>query len=466
MLPGNFDEWVMHLTMHELPVLRSTLHELNGLRDKPNISGAQIAAVVLPDPMMTLKLMRIVNANKAGAFAQRIATAEHALMMLGLEPTFNRLNAVAALEDTLPPEAQTGLLRVATRAYHAAMQARDWAVQRLDTAVEEVYIAALLQEVGEMALWVAAPDKMSVLEKLRNKKVNVQAEQEIFGFAIDKLSAALVEQWNMPPLVTTVTQPEQCDVHVRPRCVMLAKRLAMDAEWGWYNPALTEDFDAIAEARRLPRDEVIAQAHRTAVNAAGRCVVGAVQPAATWLPMLPGDWPEEPAEVAVEPVDPFQAVMDEIGRHLDGTLTLHELLVMVMRGMRNGVGLERVVFALLSNDRATLAARVVVGAEENAPLKVFRFNMADKHLFSALMAKPQAIHLTAENRTKYAAYLSEDIVKTTSGRDFCAMSISLHGKVVGMFYGDGGVVDGSHYEKFRKLCAQAALGMVHLAKKA
>jgi HD-like signal output (HDOD) protein len=466
MLPGNFDEWVTHLTTQELPVLGSTLHELNSLRDKPNVSGAQIAAVVLPDPMMTLKLMRIVNANKAGAFAQRIATSEHALMMLGLEPTFNRLGAVAVLEDTLSPEAQAGLLQVATRAYHAAMQARDWAVQRLDTAVEEVYIATLLQEVGEMALWVAAPDKMSALEKLRNKKVNVQAEQEIFGFVIDKLSAALVEQWNMPPLVTTATQPEQCEAHVRPRCIMLAKRLARDAEWGWYNPALAEDFDVIAEARRIPRDEVIAQVHRTAANAGRRCVFGAAQPAATWLPMLPGDWPEEPSNVVGEPVDPFQIAMDEIARHLDGTLTLHELLVLVMRGMRNGVGLERIVFALLSNDRATLSARAVVGAEENAPIKAFRFNMADKHLFSVLMAKPQAIHLTADNRVKYAAYLTEDIVKTTSGRDFCAMSISLHGKVIGMFYGDGGVVDASHYEKFKKLCAQASLGMAHLAKKA
>jgi hypothetical protein len=339
-------------------------------------------------------------------------------------------------------------------------------VQRLDTAVEEVYIAALLQEIGEMALWVAAPDKMSALEKLRNKKHIAQSEQEIFGFAIEQLSAALAEQWNMPPLVTNAMQPEQCEAHVRSRCVMLAKRLSKNAEWGWYNTALLDDFDVIAEARRLPRDDVIAQAHRMAAIAARRCVFGAAQPAARWLPMLPGDWPEEQAKaVPTQDADLFQTVMDEIARHLDGTLTLHELLVLVMRGMRNGVGLERVVFALLSNDRATLAARAVVGAEENAPIKAFRFNMADKHLFSVLMAKPQAIHLTADNRAKYAGYLNDEIVKTTSGRDFCAMSISLHGKVIGMFYGDGGVVDANHYEKFKKLCAQAALGMAYLAKK-
>jgi len=471
MLPGNFDEWVAYLTLQELPVLESTLHELEKLRGASNVSGSKIAAIVLPDPMMTLKLMRLVNANKAGAFAQRIATAEHALMMLGMEPTFNRLGSVKALEDTLSPEAQSGLLRVVTRAFHAAMQARDWAVQRLDTSVEEVYIAALLQEIGSMALWVAAPEKMSTLNK-RCKSIPVQqAEQEIFGFSLDRLSAALAEQWNMPPLVTTSMQPEQCDTHVRMRCVMLASKLAIDAEWSWSNPALVTDFDAIAEARRLSCDDTIAQIHRVAVHVARRHVYGSATPAATWLPMLPGDWPDEQAEAPEveasipEPGDPFQSAIDEISRHLDGTLTLHDLLVMVMRGMRAGLGLERVVFALLTNDRSTLAARAVVGAEDGSPLKAFRFNMADKHLFSILMAKPQAIHLTDENREKYMAYLTGSVLETTSGRDFCAMSISLRGRVVGMFYADGGAVGAAQYEKFKKLCTQAALGMANLAKK-
>lgn len=474
MLPGNFDEWVSHLTPPEPPVLRTTLSELNQLRSKPDISAARIAAIVLADPMMTLKLMRVVNANKAGVFAQRIATADHALMMLGMEPTFNRLGSSHALEDTLPPDAQLGLLRTATRACHAAIQAREWAVQRLDTSVEEVYIAALLQEIGEMALWAAAPEKMAALEKLRKKNGAAQAEQEVFGFPVSQLSAALAEQWNLPPLVTTAMQPEQCETHVRSRCVMLAGRLAINAEWGWYGSALASGWDAIAEARRLQRDEVISQAHRTAAYAARRCRLGMVQPAATWLPMLPGDWPPDQqgqAEVLPEPlvpmeeVDPFLAVMDEISRHLDGTLTLQDLLMLVMRGMRKGIRLERVVFALLTADRGTLAAKAVVGAEEGAPLKGLRFSMADKHLFSVLMAKPQAIHVTKGNRAKYAAYLSDDIVKITSGRDFCAMSISLNGKVIGMFYADANAVDADQYGKFKQLCAQATLGMAHLAKK-
>ncbi len=475
MLSADFDQWVSRLAQLETPVLQATLEKLSVLQKVPDISAARIAAAVLTDPMMTFKLMRLANASKAGVFAQRIATAEHAVMMLGIEPVLKRLGETCALEVTLPPIAQQGLLRTATRAYHAALQAREWAVHRLDTNVEEVYIAALLQELGEMACWQAAPEQMAAVDKMCRKTPRDEVEQGIFGFSLQGMSMALAEQWNMPPLVNAAMQPEQCESHVRPRCVMLANRLAIHAEWGWYDSSLSSDFEAIAQARRMSVDDVVVQAHRTAVEAARRQVLGSVPPAATWLPMLPGDWPpdsEEPSAAIqaissrIEPADPFQQAMEGIVRLRDGAApTLQELMVLIMRGMRDGVGLERVVFALLSKDRGTLAAKSVIGAEAESPLKKFRFNMAERHLFSILMAKPQAIYLTAENRAKYAAYLTDEIVTTTSGRDFYAMSISLNGKVIGLFYGDGGVLDVSRYEKFKKLCTQAAQGMAGLADK-
>ncbi len=466
----DIDEWVSRLIPQEIPLMRQSVDRLQELRNVADVSAARIVTVVLSDPMMTLKLMRLANVNKSGVFAQRIVTAEHAAMMLGLDSTFNRLCQSPVLEEVLPQPARQGLLRVAARSYHAAMQARDWAVQRLDTNIEEVYIAAMLHEVGEMAMWQADPDLMIRLERTRHKQIGNEAESEILGFSLNALSLALAEQWNMPPLVTSAMQPKLCEVNVRPRCVMLASRLSRHAEWGWYEPALTKDIEEIAEARRLSQDDVIARIHRTASEAARRETFGGVPLAAAWLPMLPGVWPEDSVGVSEtirlsveEANDAYQEVMDEIARHLDGSLTLHELLVMVMRGMCRGIGFERLVFALLTKDSRTLVARAVVGADEGSPLKGFQFDMDEKNLFSVLMAKPQAIHLTDENRARYAAYLTESIVSTTSGRNFCAMSIGLGGKVIGMFYADGGGVKPDCYDKFKKLCTQAALGMAHLA---
>ncbi len=466
-MPQTIEEWVAQLAARELPVMRSTLQAINKLQGDPNVSAARIAAAALADPMMTLKLMRIVNARRQGEFAQRIATAEHAVMMLGLSATFGRLSETAALEDSLEPLACQGMLCATARACHAAFHARSWAVQRLDTNVEEVYIAALLHGMAEMALWMVEPERMIAIEKSQRKLGWRVAERNVFGFTLLELSCALAEQWNMPPLVIDALRQEVNDAHKRPRGVMLANALVRDAEAGWFGAAVTIDLEEIAEARRVTMDEAASQAHALAADFARRYQFPGVVPPAAWLPMLPGEWPDE-QDMPAATSDPFQEILQAISSKLDGSLTLHDLMVLVMRGMHDGIGLRRIVFALLTQDRNELKAKYTFGAEEGTVLKAFSFDMREKHLFSALMTKPQAIWMTGENRVKYAAYLSEAILKATDGHEFFAMSLSVHGKMVGMFYADragiGQRLDTASFEKYKTLCTQAAHSMLQLAK--
>ncbi|MDO9063881.1 MAG: hypothetical protein Q7U25_01575, partial [Sulfuricella sp.] len=136
-----------------------------------------------------------------------------------------------------------------------------------------------------------------------------------------------------------------------------------------------------------------------------------VPPAAALLPMLPGDWPAEPGEaeetrqseekpgVRLTPhPDVLNQVMDEIAAHLDGTLDLHDMMALVLKGMHEGIGLNRVVFALMTSDRSTLQAKYVVGAEPGSPLRQFQIDMTTRHLFSRLMEKVQGIWLSESNR--------------------------------------------------------------------
>jgi HD-like signal output (HDOD) protein len=447
------------------------LQGIRQLQSNPQVSAAQVSAEVLADPMLTLKLMRLANANKRGEFAQRITTAEHAVMMLGLDATFGRLGETPVLERSLPPEAAQGLLRCVARACHAAFQARAWALQRLDTSPEEVYVAVLLCHLGEMGLWVLEPERMLHLEKAALRQGWDEAEARTLGCSLETLSGVLANRYHLPPLVTSALQAELPDNQVRPRLVKLAVRLARDCWWGWHDASLTADLERIAEVRRLPLDEVVAQVHCTAVEFARRRTFAGVYPPARWLPMLPGTWPEEAPDVAASPMpqpDAPQDFTDGAAPRRAASLTLHDVVTQAARGMREGIGLKRVVFALLSRDRTTLEAKYMLGVEEGAPLRAFRFGMASRHLFSILMAKPQAIWMTEANRQKYATYLDAEITRITSGHEFFAMSLGVHGRMVGLFYadGDGAALTPAGYERFRQLCMQAATRMAHLAKPA
>lgn len=461
-------EWVDALGSGDLPVLDLTRQALVTLEKSPDVTGAQISAATLADPMMVLKVMRMANGGRSTRFAQPILTIEHAVMMTGLSASFDKMLACPVMEEMIPLQTRADFLAAVARACHAAFQARDWALLRLDMNVEEVYIAALMQELGELALWCVAPEQMQALLPLRRKKGAALAEQEVFGFSFDQLTSSLASAWNLPPLIAAALRPADCEAHPRARLVGIARNLARHTEKGWHEEPVLQDVAALAETLKISPDVAAARIHRTSVVAARMRTFAGVVPAAAWLPMLPGAWPDEDA---VEPavtysVDPFDAVMAEIASHLDGTLSLNELMKLVLKGMREGIGLKRVVFALLSQDRSQLRSRVVVGAQEGAPLGQFQFDMRLPTLFGKMMGKQQAFWLNDEIRPRVQALLDDEIRRITAVSQFFVMTVAVHGKVVGMLYADNEQqgLDAIAYDKFKQLCTQASLGMAHLAK--
>lgn len=465
-------EWVDAFGQIDMPVFDQTWHALAKLEKSPDVTGAKIASLTLPDPMMVLKVMRMANSRRRNGIAQPILTIEHAVMMVGMSASFGKMLACPTLEAVPDSRIMTGLMAPVARACHAAAQTSDWAVLRLDLNVEEVYIAALMQEIGEMALWYLAPDQMQSLLPLRRKHGAATAEQEVFGFTMDALTLALANALNLPPLIAASLRSEDCALHPRARLVSIARHLARHAESGWYDEPVSQDISDLAGILRISPDDVTARVHRTAVTVARNRAFPGVTPAAAWLPMLPGSWPEEEAiEPSATPVetafiDPFGAVMAEIASHMNGTLNLNELMKLVLKGMREGIGLKRVVLALLNQERSQLRSRFVVGAQEDSPLKQFQFDMRQPTLFSKMMGKQQAFWLNDEIRPKVQALLDNEIKRVTAVSEFFVMTVAVHGKVIGMFYADreGQAMDAHAYDKFKQLCTQASAGMAHLAK--
>ncbi|MDP2879463.1 MAG: HDOD domain-containing protein [Sulfuricella sp.] len=475
-------EWLVELKDWDSPVLRRTILDLGKLAAKmEKVSANQIADVVLRDPLMTLKVLRLVNNMSRGRLSHEITTVEHAVMMLGVGPFFNRHADLKSIEENIPPVdgALPELMRVFGRAYHAAWQARNWAIMHADMKSEEVYIGAFIYDLGEIVLWAYAPHLATqILTQSRRKKISLaEVEKAILGFELRELQFALAEMWNLPEMFQEFMHSESA---TRPRIlgVVMAASVARHAESGWYGAQLTEDYEVVAGLLRLPFDETVSIIHRNAIASARHWEWYGARPAAAWLPMLPGDWPTEPGDEEetrqpevrlMPPPDVLNQIMAEIAAHLDGTLDLHDMMALVLKGMHEGIGLNRVVFALLAADRSTLKAKYVVGAEPDSPLRQFQIDVTTRHLFSRLMEKVQGIWHNASNRNALEPMIPFEVRQLVGHGEFFAMSVFLHGKPIGLFYADsmhdGGALDEHRYLEFKQLCLRAAQGLAHLAKK-
>lgn len=248
--------YISYLRSVEFPVLRKTERELAALReDEERLSARQIAGVVLDDPLMALKLLIHLQRNRGRMQNHDITTIERAIMMLGVTPFFDRFGTLVTVEDQLAqhPKGLISVLRVIARAKRASSYARDWALLRHDIDVDEITVAALLHEVGEILSGCFAPDLLQHAHSLLRANPGMRsatAQRTALGVSLHELQLALVREYELPQLLVTLMEGSQSD-NPRVRTVSLACDLARHAANGWDDPALPDDVRGGTELLRM-----------------------------------------------------------------------------------------------------------------------------------------------------------------------------------------------------------------------
>ncbi|MFP4130489.1 MAG: HDOD domain-containing protein [Thiohalospira sp.] len=161
------------------------------------------------------------------------------------------------------------------------------------------------------------------------------------------------------------------------------------------------------------------------------------------------------------------AAVERLLDAIDGSHTLPDAMHLVLEGLHHHVGLERVVFAMLNPDRSALRARATLGGHGTEELARESLAMEPPHLFSKLMEAPRALWCNPDNADELAPYLPPALADKLDTKNFMAMSVFVHDRPVGLFYGDCAGrdcrLDVEQYALFRQLCERAGLAMTELS---
>ncbi len=258
----DLETWVLFFSGADLPVLRHTARQLEEAREKiDRISGRDIARIVLQDPLMTVKVLAYIQPFAGKRLRSDITTIASAVMMIGVEPFFEKFRELITVEHMLKtePQAMLGTLQLIRRVQRAAHYAHEWALWRQDLNVEEVTIAALLHDIAEILLWCFAPalaGRIRDMQKADPALHSAVAQDEVLGIQLIDLQLALCRTWHLPELLAHLIDPEQAE-HPRIRNVQLAVDLARHTASGWNNAAIPDDFTALENLLHLNRDSLI-----------------------------------------------------------------------------------------------------------------------------------------------------------------------------------------------------------------
>lgn len=455
---------VSRLSREDLPVLAKTATEIakQALRGE-RASAQEISDIVLHDPFYTLNVLRAISMRKRSRLSSEITTIEHAVMLFGAKPFFERFAKPAIIEEELKanPKVLLQLRRALSRAHHGACQACDWAIFHQDIESEEVYIATAINDIAEAYLCWAAPELAAKLtEAIRLDPGGTTADQQaLLGFDLHTLYEAISQALNLPELLCHLTDPSATQI-ARVNTVQLGAAVARHAEFGWYGAALEADLMAVSTLLNLQLGETVGHVHRTAVLAARAWRWYAVPPAARWLALLP-----EPVRHAATAV-PVISIKPQAQPG-----TMQDLMQWAMQALQSEVGLRRVVFAMRTADGQYLRAKLAVGATASSTFSQFEIALSDHNLFARMLQKPQGVWLNKQNQANLQAYVNATLLRVIGRGEFFAHSLFLGTKPFGLFYGDcrdgssDCQLDETRYSKFKEIVAKLSRCLLQLSTK-
>ncbi|KPC49234.1 HDOD domain protein [Amantichitinum ursilacus] len=286
--------WTARLTGIDLPVLEYTLAEIAALRDKlDDVSYHHLADLIHKDPLLTVRVLRYQQAHRASHQTRDVVTVDRILLMIGTRGFVREFGRAMPLQQGVAgkPRALEGATAALERAAFAARLAKAFSERRFDIDPQEVITAALLHNLAETLLWIAAPTEAAKIEQALVEHPGLRSQQaqlEVLGCTLADLQNEIAKAWHLPALLQHLMD-QQYAAEPRVRTVHLATALARHLGHGWLDPALPDDYSGVAELINLSEESAYALVLHVAVKAARNWRIYGAAPAAATRPLEHAD---------------------------------------------------------------------------------------------------------------------------------------------------------------------------------
>ncbi len=192
----------------ELISLPDVYLQLRNVIYSPNTTMSDVAQIIVHDPAITARLLKIVNSSFFG-FPSKVDTVTHAINLLGTQQVHDLVLATVVIDSF------SGFANDSLNIYdfwfnsvHCAVTARLLAYycENLDT--ERPFIAGLLHKIGHLITYQAMPEKSCLAQQLATQK-NIDlylAERELLGFDYAQVGAKLMHEWKLPSSLQEMTE--------------------------------------------------------------------------------------------------------------------------------------------------------------------------------------------------------------------------------------------------------------------
>lgn len=482
----NVNEWIKQLSETDMPVFSTTVSEVTDAINNEKSSAVDVAQLVLRDASLTGRLLKVANTVYFNPSQQRINTVSRAIMVLGFDKVRELTLSLLLVDSLVKGENRAKLVESMATAFHAAIQAQELAKKRDIKNVEDIFVATLLADIGDMAFWAFSHEQAEALLAAVNEgETQAVAERQVLGFTLKDLSKGLCKSWSLGELLEDFLSGKSTD----PRIMLIeqGKKLAQATQSGWQSEAATTAIREIASSLKLDIKEVEALTFANAQKARDITRLYGSHEASQKIPQpdysLIDDELVQQAQDAQNAIDEIASlavsaypqpdpsyqmtVMQEITNTVQERPSIGIILEMVLEGIHRGVGMDRAVFMILNPERTHLICKYALGEGSELIRKQLEVDVRrPENIFNKIIQSQKALMLPADP-AELNGTISVHTLDLLGKPPYIVMPTIVKSKVIGLFIADrnasGREINDQDFLAFQQFCQQANMGLSFLA---
>ncbi len=435
--PKSIEEWTRVLCDQEMPIFSNTAGNIYAILDDKKKGAMELASIILQDPNLTAKLLKVSNSSYYNPSRQKMSTVSRAIVILGAKTIRELTIACSFFEAILSVENKDRANQEIANAIHAAVQAKALAITSNDSSPEEVFIAALLHNIGNIAFWCFSQKQGTQINELirSGNFTEAEAEKKVLGFTLQQLGKELSKSWRFGGLIEQAIN-NTISNNQRVQLVKLGHKTHHAVKSGWDSNPMQQ---CIKEINKLTGQEVhiikthIKQCTASAVKIAKQ--FGA-HDASRFIDLTTVTHQPEKTEKnpALDKKHIQFQILQEITDHISKTINLNILFQQVLEGIHRGIDMDRTLFMLLGTNNQALHEKFSLGwlkVSQNDKIQIA--NSGKPNLFFYTL---QTADCLWANLQQHSSLYDQQVVETFGRNECFVLPVQTKNKVIGLIYCD------------------------------
>lgn len=247
---ATIDEQELLAFVDKLPAFRSSVQRMLHLAADINADSREIVKVIETDPLMTVKILKVVNSPFYG-LVHKISSVQRAVVHLGINTIKNMALSVAAM-GMLPSINSAGfdnrqfLLHSLTTAAICKLLGERQQVTASNAS--DYFVAGLLHDFGKIVFSEFKPELYrQVLQTAKEQNLSLnQVEIDSLGIDHSQAGKLLAKHWGLAEeLIEAIDHHHSQHLHIPlSECLFVANQISKKLGFGFAGNPVIEDFSS------------------------------------------------------------------------------------------------------------------------------------------------------------------------------------------------------------------------------